>query len=71
MDNYTYATTSPVYISIAGKRSYSKKDAEYFAAWIDRTTEITSQYPDWNSPSEKELVLKRLHEARSIYENLH
>jgi len=71
MDNYTYATTSPVYVSIAGKRAYSKEAAEYFAAWIDRTIEITSQYPDWNSTAEKELVLKRLREARSVYENLH
>jgi TolB protein len=71
MDNYTYATTSPVYVTIAGKRAYSKKDADYFKAWIDRTTEITSQYPDWNSPLEKELVLKRLREARSVYENMH
>jgi TolB protein len=71
MDNYIYATTSPVYVTIAGKRACSKKDAEYFEAWIDRTIEITSQYPDWNSPAEKELVLTRLREARSIYENLH
>jgi TolB protein len=70
MDNYTYATTSPVYVTIAGKRAYSKKDAEYFEAWIDRTTEITAKYPDWNSPAEKDLVLKRLHEARAVYENL-
>jgi len=71
MDNYTYATTSPVYITIAGKRARAKKDAEYFEAWIDRTIEITSQYPDWNSPTEKDLVLKRLREARSVYQNLH
>jgi len=71
MDNYTYATTSPVYVTIAGKRAYSRKDVEYFAAWIDRTIEVTSQYPDWNSPEEKELVVKRLHEARSVYQNLH
>ncbi|HEV2102333.1 MAG TPA: CehA/McbA family metallohydrolase [Candidatus Acidoferrum sp.] len=71
MDNYSYATTSPVYITIAGKRAYSKKDAEYFQAWIDRTIEITSRYPDWNSPAEKEYVLKRLREARTVYEQLH
>ena len=71
MDNYSYATTSPVYVTIGGKRAYSKKDAEYFEAWIDRTIETTSQYPDWNSPSEKDLVLKRLREARAVYENLH
>lgn len=71
MDNYSYATTSPVYVTIAGKRAYSKKDAEYFQAWIDRIIEITSQYPDWNSPAEKEYVLKRLREARTVYEQLH
>jgi TolB protein len=71
LDNYSYATTSPVYVAIGGKRAYSKKDAEYFTAWIDRTIEITSQYPDWNSPAEKEYVLKRLREARAVYEQLH
>jgi TolB protein len=71
MDNYSYATTSPIYVTIGGKRAYSKKDAEYFEAWIDRAAEITAQYPDWNSASEKELVLKRLQDARSVYEGLH
>lgn len=71
MDNYSYATTSPVYVAIGGKRAYSKKDAEYFAAWIDRTIEVTSEYPDWNSPAEKEHVLKRLHEAKAVYEQMH
>jgi Tol biopolymer transport system component len=69
MDNYAYATTSPVYVTVGGKRAYSKKDAEYFEAWIDRTTEITAGYPDWNSAAERELVLKRLREARGVYES--
>jgi len=70
MDNYAYATTSPVYVTIRGKRAHAKKDAEYFEAWIDRTMEATSQYPDWNSTAEKELVMKRLKEAREIYRGL-
>ena len=67
MDNYAYATTSPVYVNIAGKRAYAKEDAEYFEAWIDRTIEITGQYPDWNSPEEKQGVMKKLREARAVY----
>ncbi len=70
LDNYVYATTSPVYVTIDGKAPRSPKDAKYFAAWIDRTIETTSQYPDWNSPAEKEYVLKRLLEAKDIYEKL-
>jgi TolB protein len=70
-DNYTYATTSPIYVTIAGKRPYSADDAKYFEAWIDRVIEATSAYPDWNAPAEKQYVLKRLHEGRTVYENLH
>jgi TolB protein len=70
MDNYAYATTSPVYVTVAGRRAYSMKDAEYFEAWIDRTIEITDKYPDWNSADEKAHVMERLHEARSVYEGL-
>jgi TolB protein len=70
MDNYAYATTSPVYVTIGGKRAYSKEDTEYFKAWIDRTIEITDQYPDWNSPEEKQGVMKKLRDARAVYGEL-
>ncbi len=70
MDNYAYATTSPIYISVAGQKPRAPEDAKYFAAWIARTSEITAAYPDWNSPQEKELVLRRLDEAKQIYEKM-
>jgi hypothetical protein len=70
MDKYAYATTSPIYISMANKRAYSKKDAEYFEAWIDRSIDVTSSYPDWNSPDEKTYVLAKLRKARAVYEGL-
>jgi hypothetical protein len=70
LDNYVYATTSPIYVTIAGQKPRSPEDSRYFAAWIDRVTEATSQYPDWNSASEKEYVLKRLREAKEVFENM-
>jgi TolB protein len=70
LDNYVYATTSPVYVTIGGRPPSSPVDAKYFAAWIERTIDTTSHYPDWNSPAEKEYVLKRLAEARAVYEKL-
>jgi TolB protein len=68
LDNYVYATTSPVYVSIAGQAPRSPQDARYFAAWIDRTTETTAAYPDWNSEQEKLSVLERLAQAKAIFE---
>jgi TolB protein len=70
MDNYVYATTSPVYVTIAGKRPYSRPDADYFKAWIDRTIEITDQYPDWNSTEEKQKVMKKLRDGRAVFDAL-
>jgi TolB protein len=70
LDNYVYATTSPVYVTIGGKSPRSPEDAKYFAAWIDRTIDTTSRYPDWNSAGEKEYVLRRLAEAKAVYEKL-
>jgi TolB protein len=70
MDGYTYATTSPVYVTVDGKPAFSQEDADYFKAWIDRMIEITGQYPDWNSADEKAYVMKKLSEARAVYEGM-
>jgi TolB protein len=70
LDNYVYATTSPVYVTIGGKGPRSPEDAKYFTAWIARTIDVTSLYPDWNSPTEREYVLKRLAEAKAVYEKM-
>ncbi len=70
MDKYAYATTSPVYVTVGGKRAYAKADADYFQAWIGRTIEVTEKYPDWNSAEEKVLVMGRLKKAWEIYGGL-
>lgn len=70
LDKYVYATTSPIYVTFSGEAPRSTEDARYFAAWVDRTIDVTSHYPDWNSPAEKEYVLKRLTEAKAVYEKL-
>jgi Tol biopolymer transport system component len=67
LDNYVYATTSPIYIEIEGRPVKSPQDARYFAAWIDRMMETTAAYPDWNSATEKEGVMQRLKDAQAIF----
>jgi Tol biopolymer transport system component len=70
LDNYVYATTSPIYVTIAGAKPHSSEDAKYFAAWIDRITETTAAYPDWNNAAEKRSVLSRLAQAKSVFVGL-
>ena len=68
LDHYAYATTSPIYVTVSGKAPRSPEDAKYFSAWIDLVLDITSRYPDWNSPEEKERVLQKLRDAKQIFE---
>jgi len=67
LDNYVYATTSPIYVNIGDRAPRSPADARYFAAWIDRMTETTSAYPDWNNAEERRGVLQRLAEAKAKF----
>jgi TolB protein len=68
LDNYVYATSSPIYVTIAGSKPRSPEDAKYFVDWMDRVIGATSRYPDWSSVAEKEMVMKRLEAAKAVYE---
>jgi len=70
LDNYVYATTSPIYISIGGAAPRSPEDAQYFKAWMDRLTESASRYPDWNNAAEKRGVLARIAQAKALFERM-
>jgi hypothetical protein len=67
LDNYVYATTSPIYVTIAGRKPRDAQDARFFTAWVDRVAETTTAYPDWNSAAEKAGVLGRLAQARAVF----
>ncbi|PYX00591.1 MAG: hypothetical protein DMG89_03945 [Acidobacteria bacterium] len=70
LDLYPYATTSPIYIKVAGSNPSSHEDAAYFVAWIDRLIEGAKANTDWNTDAEKTAVLNLLSYARKIYVDL-
>ena len=67
LDLYPYATTSPVYVSVAGAPVRSAADAAYFVAWLDRLISAARSNTSWNTAAEKESVLSMLQEARTKY----
>jgi dipeptidyl aminopeptidase/acylaminoacyl peptidase len=67
LDNYVYATTSPIYVSVGSAHPSSPEDAKFFAAWMDRLAEAAAKYPDWNSPDEKRGVLERIARAKVVF----
>ena len=68
LDIYPFATTSPVYVTVAGKPLRSRQDAEYFLAWIDRLAAGAAANPDWNTSQERREVLDRIRRARAEFE---
>jgi hypothetical protein len=70
LDNYVYATTSPIYFTVAGKAAHSPPDAAYFEAWTDRLAEAVAAYPDWNDPAEKRGVLEKIARAKGVFEGM-
>jgi hypothetical protein len=67
LDVYPYATTSPIYVTVAGAPVRSPADAAYFLAWIDRLQKGVEANRDWNSPEEKSEVLTTLQRAREEF----
>jgi Tol biopolymer transport system component len=67
LDMYPYATTSPIYITVAGSQPRPTEDAAYFIAWIDRMIDTAKSNHDWNTEAEKTAVLEMLSSARRVY----
>jgi TolB protein len=70
LDLYPYATTSPVYVAVAGAPLHSPADAAYFVAWVDRLIAAARGNASWNTDAEKQGVLGLLEESRRKYEQL-
>jgi TolB protein len=70
LDLYPYATTSPIYVTVAGSTQKPAEDAAYFIAWIDRLIDGAKANKDWNTTAEKDAVLNLLDYARKIYVQL-
>jgi Tol biopolymer transport system component len=67
LDQYPYATTSPIYVTVAGSHPQPTEDAAYFVSWIDRLTAEAASSQDWNTAAEKKAVLEMLASARAAY----
>jgi hypothetical protein len=70
LDNFVYATTSPVYVTVRGEKARSPADAAFFGGWIEHLRKVTAAYPDWNSEAEKAAVLGELDQARAVYSGM-
>ncbi|HNP95863.1 MAG TPA: CehA/McbA family metallohydrolase, partial [Cyclobacteriaceae bacterium] len=67
-DFYPYATTNPVYVIKDSMSIRSPQDADYFIRWIDKIYESASRQ-NYFTEAEKELTLKHILTAKSVFES--
>jgi TolB protein len=70
LDIYPYATTSPVYVQVAGAVRRSADAARYFLRWVDRIQAATERNSAYRSDAERAAVLQDVGRARAFYEQL-
>lgn len=68
LDIYPFATTSPVYLTIAGIPPRSPEDARFFLDWVDRLREGAERHTGYNTATEKAAILDIISRARAEFE---
>jgi hypothetical protein len=68
MDIYPFATTSPIYVEVAGEKVRSAADKQYFLAWLARLDANVRAYQWFNSEAERTHVLGQIAAARAEFE---
>jgi hypothetical protein len=68
LDVYPYATTSPIYVTVARQPIRSPRDANYFIAWINRLEAAANAHGDWNTEAEKREVLRLMGKAKEEFQ---
>ena len=68
LDLYPFASTSPIYVTVADRPVRSPPDAEFFVKWIDRVREEAEAHTGWNTDAERNAVLELIARARAEFE---
>jgi hypothetical protein len=67
LDIYPFATTSPVYVTLAGRPVRSAEDARWFVKWMERLEAGAAAHTGWNTEAEKKVVLDHLAQAKAVF----
>jgi TolB protein len=70
LDHYPYATTSPVYVNVAGAPLRGAQDAAFFLAWMERLISAAKSSAAWNTEAEKQSVLAIFEKAKQKYRDI-
>ena len=62
-----YERQYPLVLRFCRSKLRSREDADFFVRWIDRLDQAARAHEAWNTPEEREHVLRLLGRARAVY----
>jgi TolB protein len=68
LDLYPFASTSPIYVTVADRPVRSPQDADFFLTWIGRVRDEVEAHTGWNTLAERGSVLDLIAKARAEFE---
>lgn len=69
-DTYLFAHSTPVWVTVSGKRVMVEQDRAYLERYLDRLIEIARRDPSWGSEQERQIALQGFTEARDRLRSL-
>jgi putative heme-binding domain-containing protein len=69
-DGPAWAHTSPVFVTVGGRRISSREDSEYFVDWIDRMLRVVAARNRYPSIDDREKVEALFRKAQSAFRRL-
>jgi TolB protein len=66
LDLMPMATTSPIYVRIAGLPQHSPEDGRYFAAWMARLDSAAARFDAYNDPRERDATRRMVRESARV-----
>ncbi len=70
MGDSLFAHTTPVYVTLAGRRVAVHEDAEALAEWVENLEELAEDRGEWISAADSAAAFAAFAGARSFYDNL-
>ncbi len=65
-----FGHTSPVYVTVAGKKPASRDDARFWIAWIERLAQMVEKRGRFSTPAKKQEVLELFQKAIGVYRDV-
>ena len=69
-DSYLFAHSTPVYVSVRGRRVVVEKDRAYLERYVEALAEYARSKAEWDDDAERDLTVQGFEQARDVFRSM-